>query len=124
MKMIITKIGYRISQSYKIRYDVLIRVGVWAPSHNRNIPKSKVSRVLLGTTSKLGTIGSCVTEIRAQLATDMLLCRPLANPGVVLGLLPIVWPLVYIRLTPVLVSVVVVVGMPMTTRMTPITAKV
>jgi hypothetical protein len=65
MQMIITKIGYKIDQSCKIMCDVLIRAVVGEPSRSRNIPNSKVSRGLLGTAAKLGTIGSCVTEIGA-----------------------------------------------------------
>jgi len=45
--------------------DMLIRAVVGEPSRSRNIPNSKVSRGLLGTAAKLGTIGSCVTEIGA-----------------------------------------------------------
>jgi hypothetical protein len=80
MQIIITKIECKIGQSCKIRYDVLICAGVGKPSRNRNISNSKVSRGLLGTTVKLGTIGSCVTETGTQLTADMLLSRPLPNP--------------------------------------------
>jgi hypothetical protein len=80
MQIIITKIECRIGQSCKIRYDVLICAGVGKPSRNRSISNSKVSRGLLGTTAKLGTIGSCVTETGAQLTADMLLSRPLPSP--------------------------------------------
>jgi len=65
MQIIITKIGCKISQSWKIRCDMLIRIGVGEPSRNRNIPNSKVSRGLLGIAAKLGTMGSCVTETEA-----------------------------------------------------------
>ena len=98
--MIITKIGYRIGQSYKIRCDVLIRASVGEPSCNRNIPNNKVSRWLLGTAAKLGTMGSCVTETGAQLVVDMLVSRSLASLGVAPILLLIVWSLVCSRLAP------------------------
>ena len=124
MQMIITKIGCRIGQSCKIRCDVLIRASVREPSRSRNIPNSKVSRGLLGTTAKLGIMGSCVTEIGAQLAADMLLYTPLVSPCVASVLLPIVWPPVYSRLAFILVSVVVVIGTPITTRTTSVTAEV
>ena len=96
--MIITRIGCKISQSYKIMCDVLIRVGVGEPSCSRNIPNNKVSIWLLGTTTKLGIMGSFVTETGAQLAANILVSRPLANLGVAPILLPIVWLLVYSRL--------------------------
>jgi len=41
MQMIITKIGCRIGQSCKIRYDVLIRAGVGEPGRSRIIPNNK-----------------------------------------------------------------------------------
>jgi len=62
-QMIITKIGCRIDQSYKIKCDVLIRADVGEPSCSRNIPNSKVSRGLLGTTAKLGIMRSYMTKI-------------------------------------------------------------
>jgi hypothetical protein len=122
--MIITKIGCRIGQSCKIRCDVLIRAGVGEPSRSRNIPNNKVSKGLLGTAAKLRIIGSCVTEIGAQLAVDMLLYRPLVSPCVASVLQPIVWPLVCSRLAFILVNVAVIVGTPITIRMTPVTVEV
>jgi len=58
------------------------------------------------------------------LATDMLLSRPLANPYVVLVLLPIVWPPVGGRLAPVLVIVAVVVGTPFAMRTPLVTTEI
>jgi hypothetical protein len=55
-------------QSCKIRCDMLIRTNVGEPSHSRNVTNNKVSRGLLGTATKLGTMRSCVIEIGAQLA--------------------------------------------------------
>jgi hypothetical protein len=88
MQVIIIKVECRIGQSCKIRCDVLIRAGVGEPSRNKNIPNSKVSRGLLGILTKLGTIGSYVTETGAQLTANMLLSRPLPSPWVAPGLLP------------------------------------
>jgi len=65
-----------------------------------------------------------VTETGAQLAADMLLSRPLASPCVMLVRLPIVWPPVSSRLAPVLVSVAVAIGMPITMRTTLVTTEV
>ena len=124
MQMIITKIGCKIGQSCKIRCDVLIHTDVGEPSHSRNIPNSKVSKGLLGIAAKLGTMGSCVTKTGAQLAANILLSRPLATAGVAPVLLPIVWLPVCSRLAPVLVSVAVAVGTPITSRMTPVMAEV
>jgi hypothetical protein len=124
MQIIIIMIGCRIGQSCKIRCDVLIHVGVGEPSRSRNIPNSKVSRGLLGIAAKMGIIGSCATEIGAQLAANMLMSRPLPNPWVVPTLLPIVWPLVCSRLTHILVSVAVAIRMPIISRATPTAAKV
>jgi hypothetical protein len=122
--MIIIKIGCRIDQSCKIRCDMLIRADVREPTCSRNIPNSKVSRRLLGTAVKLGTIGSYVIETGAQLAADMLPSRPLANPCVVPVLLPIGWSPVGSRVTPWLVVVAVVVGMLVATGTTPVTAEI
>jgi len=47
-----------------------------------------------------------------------------SSPCVVPVLLPIVWPPVDSRLAPVLVSVAVVVGAPVATRMTPVTTEI
>jgi hypothetical protein len=114
MQIIITKIGCRIGQRSKIRCDVLICASVREPSRSRNIPNNKVSRGLLSAAVKLGTIGSCVTETRAQLAAYMLLSRPLPSAGVALGLLLVVWPPICSRLAPILGSVAVAVGTPIT----------
>jgi len=103
---------------------VLIHTDVGEPSHSRNIPNSKVSKGLLGIAAKLGTMGSCVTKTGAQLAANILLSRPLATAGVAPVLLPIVWLPVCSRLAPVLVSVAVAVGTPITSRMTPVMAEV
>ena len=114
MQIIITKIGCGIGQRSKIRCDVLICTSVREPSRSRNIPNSKVSIGLLSAAAKLGTIGSCVTKTRAQLAAYMLLSRPLPIAGVVPGLLLVVWPPICSRLTPILGSVAVAVGTPIT----------
>ena len=121
--MIITKIGCKIDQSCKIKCDVLICGSVGETSRSRNIPNNKVRRRLLGTAAKLGIIGSCVTEIKAQLAANMLLSRPLASPCVMPVLLPIVWPPIGNRLAYVLVIVAVVIGTLVAMRTTPIMAK-
>jgi hypothetical protein len=60
-----------------------------------------------------------VTKTGAQLAANILLSRPLATAGVAPVLLP-----VCSRLAPVLVSVAVAVGTPITSRMTPVMAEV
>jgi len=124
MQIIITKIGCRIGQSSKIRCDVLICAGVGEPSHNRNIPNSKIRRGLLSATTKLGTMRSCVPKTGAKLAVYMLLSRPLPSTGIAPGLLPVVWPPICNRLAPVLRSGMVVVGTPITSRATPIAAEV
>ena len=124
MQMIITKIGCKIDQSCKIRCDVLIRDGVGEPSCSKNVPNSKMSIGLLGTAVKLETMSSCVTKIWAQLATDILLSRPLSNPYVASVLLPIIWPLVGSRLEPVLVILAVFVGMPIAMRTPPIATEI
>ena len=124
MQIIITKIGCRIGQSSKIRCDVLICAGVGELSRSRNIPNSKMSRGLLSAATKLGTMRSCVPKIGAQLATYMLLSRPLPNAGVAPGLLPVVWPPICCRLAPVLGSVTVAIGTPITSRATPVVAEV
>jgi len=111
-------------QSCKIMCDVLIRTGVGEPSHSRNIPNSKVSRGLLGTTAKLGTMRSCVIEIEAQFAADILLSRPLSGPYVTPILLLVVWPPVSSRLEPVMLIVVVVIGTPDATRTHPVTTEI
>jgi hypothetical protein len=87
-------------------------------------PTTRVSRGLLGTAAKLGTIGSCVTKTGAQLATNMLLSRPLVIVGVAPILPPIVWLPVYSRLALILVNVAVAIETPITARMTPITTEV
>jgi hypothetical protein len=61
MQMIITKIGYIIDQSYKIRCDMLICAGVREPSRSRNIPNNKVSRELLGSAA------NCLASSRQQI---------------------------------------------------------
>ena len=124
MQMIIIKIGCRIGQSCKIRCDVLIHAGVGEPSRSRDIPNSKVSRRLLRTAVKLGTIWSCMTEVVAQLAANMLLSRPLGSPCVAPILLPIGWSPVSSRVTPWLVVVAGVVGTPVATGMTLVTTEI
>jgi hypothetical protein len=124
MQIIITNIGYRIGQRSKIRCDVLICADVGEPSRSRNIPNSKVNRGLLSATAKLGTMGNCVTETRAQLAGYMLLSRPLPSAGLAPGLLLVVWPPICSRLAPVLGSVTVAIGTPITFRATPVAAEV
>jgi hypothetical protein len=124
MQMIIIKIGCRIGQSCKIRCDVLIHASVGEPSRSRDIPNNKVSRRLLGTAAKLGTIWSCMTEVGAQLVADMLLSRPLGSPCVAPILLPIGWSLVSSRVTPWLVVVAGVVGTLVATRTTLVTTKI
>jgi len=124
MQTIIIKIGCRIDQSCKIRCNVLIHAGVGESSRRRGIPSNKVSRRLLGTTAKLETIWSCMTEVGAQLAADMLLSRPLGSPYVAPILLPIGWSPVNSRVTPWLVVVAGVVGMLVATRMTLIRAEI
>ena len=73
---------------------------------------------------KLETIWSCMTEVGAQLAADMLLSRPLGSPYVAPILLPIGWSPVNSRVTPWLVVVAGVVGMLVATGMTLITAEI
>jgi len=124
MQIIITKIGCRISQSSKIRCDVLICAGVGEPSRSKNIPNSKMSRGLRRAATKLGTIGSCVPKTGAQLAAYMLLSRPLPSTGIAPGLLLVVWPPICSRLAPVLGSGTVAVGTPITSRATPVAAEV
>jgi hypothetical protein len=103
---------------------VLICADVGEPSRSRNIPNNKVSRGLLSAAVKLGTIGSYVIETGAQMAAYMLLSRPLPSTGVAPGLLLVVWPPICSKLAPVLGSVTVAIGMPITSRMTPVAAKV
>jgi len=124
MQMIITKISCRLGQSCKIRCDVLICAGVREPCRSKNVPNSKMSRELLGTAAKLGTMRSCVAEVWAQLAPNILLSRTLSSPYVAHVLLPIVWPPVCSRLEPVLVIVAIVVGVPIATRMPPVMTKI
>jgi len=124
MQIIITKIGCRIGQSSKIRCDVLICAGVGEPSRSRDIPNSKMSRRLRRAATKLGTMGSCVPKTKAQLAVYMLLSRPLPSTGIAPGLLPVVWSPICSRLAPVLGSGTVAVGTPITSRATPVAAKV
>jgi hypothetical protein len=124
MQIINTKIGCKIGQSSKIRCDVLICAGVGEPSRSRNIPNSKMSRGLMSDATKLGTMGSCVPKTEAQLAAYMLLSKPLPSTRIALGLLPVVWPPICSRLAPVMGSETVAVGMPITSRATPIAAKV
>jgi len=124
MQIIITKIGCRIGQSSKIRCDVLIYAGVGEPSRNRDIPNSKMSRRLRRAVTKLGTMGSYVPKTRAQLTAYMLLSRPLPSTGIAPGVLPVVWSPICSRLAHVLGSGTVVVGMPITSRATPVAAEV
>jgi len=124
MQIIITKIRCRIGQSFKIRCDVLICAGVGEPSCSKDIPNSKMSRGLRRAATKLGTMGSCVPNSRAQLAAYMLLSRPLPSTGMAFGLLPVVWPPICSRVAPVLGSRTVAVGMPITSRATPVAAEV
>ena len=120
MQIIITKIGCRIGQSSKIRCDVLICAGVGEPSRSRDIPNSKMSRGLRRAAMKLGTMGSCVPKTRAQLAAYMLL----SSTGIAPGLLPMFWPPICNRVAHVLGSGTVVVGTPITSRVTPVAAEV
>jgi len=124
MQIIITKIGCRIGQSSKIKCDVLICAGVGEPSRSRNIPNNKMSRGLLSAATKLGTMRSCVPKTGAQLATYMLLSRPLPSTRIAPDLLPVVWPPICSRLAPILGSGTVAVGMPITSRATPVAAEV
>jgi len=124
MQIIITKIRCRIGQSSKIRCDMLICTGVGEPSRNRDIPNSKMSRGLQRAATKLGTMGSYVPKIGAQLAAYMLLSRPLPSIGIAPGLLPVVWPPICSRLAPVLGSGMVAVGTSITSRATPVATEV
>jgi hypothetical protein len=124
MQIIITKIGCKIGQSSKIKCDVLICAGVGEPSRSRNIPNSKISRGLLSAATKLGIMRSCVPKTRAQLAAYMLLSRPVPSTGIAPGLLPVVWPLICSRLAPVLGSGTVAMGMPITSRATPVAVEI
>jgi len=120
MQIIITKIGCRIGQSSKIRCDMLICAGVREPGRNRDIPNNKIRRGLRRAATKLGTMGSCVPKTRAQLAAYMLL----SSTGITPGLLPVVWPPICSRVAPVMGSGMVAVGMPITSRVTPVAAEV
>jgi len=103
---------------------VLICTCVGEPSRSRNIPNNKMSRGLLSAATKLGTMGSYVPKTGAQLAAYMLLPRPLPNPRIAPGLLPVVWPPICSKLAPVLGSGMVAVGTPITSRATPVAAEV
>jgi hypothetical protein len=62
MQMIITKIWYKISQSCKIKRNMLVCTSVQEPSRGRNITNSKMDRELLATVAKLGTLRGCVAK--------------------------------------------------------------
>jgi hypothetical protein len=83
-----------------------------------------MSRGLLSAATKLGIMGSCVPKTGAQLATYMLLSRPLPSTRMAPGLLLVVWPPICSKLALVLGSETVAVGTPITSRATPVAAEV
>lgn len=65
-----------------------------------------------------------MAKTRTQLAAYMLLSRPLPSTRDAPGLLPLVWSPICSRLAPIMGSVMVFIGMPITFIETPVAAKV
>jgi len=80
MKMIITEIGCRFSQSCKIRHNILVRTNVREPSRSRNITNNKMGRRLLSIATKLSVLSGFMAEGEVELTLDVLLKRLVRRP--------------------------------------------
>ena len=115
--------------------NVLVCTSVLEPSRGRNVTNNKVGRGLLATTVKIYTLRSCVAEGEAQLTLGILLkgpikgqlSRPRRAPILLQDTLPLVCKskgMEAMKVRSILMAMMIVVGMQVATRTTPIKAKI
>ena len=132
------KIRFRLDYIRKIRCNMLIHTSVQKPFYEVriwDIIKGNIGSWLLSMAMKLRTLKGCMTKIKVKLAPDMIMKRTVSEPLwraiIPYVLLSITIPLVGVRkslkameINPVLETVVVVVGMLFTTKVSSTTTKI